>query len=166
MIQTKDLAGNTVNVASRGVANAGLTTGIIGTVLGVMNNGGLGNILGGNNNECTVSMTKYYEDRIQDIKDQNAQFTAVYGEICGLKERASVSETTNYFQNEITKAAFNTQSTLTDYKIEAGLCGCVKGVPMIRPEQIGDPYHGVRLGLGYAEAPIGFGACDPCGYRG
>jgi hypothetical protein len=37
--------------AARGVANAGLTTGIIGTALGVLN-GGLGNILGGNNNNC------------------------------------------------------------------------------------------------------------------
>jgi hypothetical protein len=35
------------NFASRGVGAAGLTTGIIGTALGVMNNGGLGNILGG-----------------------------------------------------------------------------------------------------------------------
>lgn len=32
--------------ASKGVANAGLTTGIIGTALGVLN-GGLGNLLGG-----------------------------------------------------------------------------------------------------------------------
>ena len=36
--------------ASKGVANAGLVTGIIGTSLGVLNNGGLnlGGILGGN----------------------------------------------------------------------------------------------------------------------
>ena len=33
--------------ASKGVGAAGLTTGIIGTALGVMNNGGLGNIFGG-----------------------------------------------------------------------------------------------------------------------
>lgn len=31
----------------RGIATGGLTTGIIGTALGVMNNGGFGNILGG-----------------------------------------------------------------------------------------------------------------------
>ena len=35
--------------ASKGVANAGLTTGIIGTALGVLNNGGLGNLFGGIN---------------------------------------------------------------------------------------------------------------------
>jgi hypothetical protein len=42
------------NFASRGVGAAGLTTGIIGTALGVLNNGGLGNILGGYNarGEC------------------------------------------------------------------------------------------------------------------
>lgn len=35
------------NNNTRGIATGGLTTGIIGTALGVMNNGGLGNILGG-----------------------------------------------------------------------------------------------------------------------
>lgn len=39
---------------TRGIATGGLTTGIIGTALGVMNNGGLGGILGGGwgNNNC------------------------------------------------------------------------------------------------------------------
>lgn len=43
--------------ASRGVANAGLTTGIIGSALGVLN-GGLGGILGTNNNGwiCSENM--------------------------------------------------------------------------------------------------------------
>jgi hypothetical protein len=36
-----------MNYASKGVANAGLTTGIIGTALGVLNGGGLGGILNG-----------------------------------------------------------------------------------------------------------------------
>ena len=35
-----------MNYASNGKANAGLTTGIIGTALGVLNSGGLGGILG------------------------------------------------------------------------------------------------------------------------
>ena len=35
------------NNNTRGIATGGLTTGIIGTALGVMNNGGLGSILGG-----------------------------------------------------------------------------------------------------------------------
>lgn len=36
------------NFASRGVGNAGLTLGVIGTALGVMNNGGIGNLFGNN----------------------------------------------------------------------------------------------------------------------
>jgi hypothetical protein len=36
-----------INYASKGVAGAGLGLGIAGTALGVLNNGGLGNILGG-----------------------------------------------------------------------------------------------------------------------
>ena len=37
-----------MNFASRGVANAGLTTGVIGTALGAINSGLLGNLFGGN----------------------------------------------------------------------------------------------------------------------
>lgn len=43
-------ADGTVNVASPGVATGGLVTGIIGTTLSVLNNGGLGNLLGGGGN--------------------------------------------------------------------------------------------------------------------
>ena len=39
--------------ASKGVANAGLTTGIIGTALGAMGTGILPGLFGGNNNCCT-----------------------------------------------------------------------------------------------------------------
>jgi hypothetical protein len=47
--------------AQRGVANAGLTTGIIGTALGVLNNGGIGNILNTNNRStgCGCSEDHY-----------------------------------------------------------------------------------------------------------
>lgn len=42
---------------TRGIATGGLTTGIIGTALGVMNNGGLGGILGGGwGNNCGGAM--------------------------------------------------------------------------------------------------------------
>ena len=41
--------------ASRGVANAGLTTGIIGSALGAMNSGILPNLFGGGNNSHSCS---------------------------------------------------------------------------------------------------------------
>lgn len=44
--------------ASKGVANAGLTTGIIGSALGLLNGNGLGGILGGNNNNCLEQIMK------------------------------------------------------------------------------------------------------------
>ena len=49
--------------ASKGVANAGLTTGIIGTALGVLNNGGLGHILGGCSN--TVCSDDHFVNRYE-----------------------------------------------------------------------------------------------------
>lgn len=42
--------------ASKGVANAGLTTGIIGTALGAMNSGVLPNLFGGGNCGCSENM--------------------------------------------------------------------------------------------------------------
>ena len=64
--------------ASRGVANAGLTTGIIGTALGVLN-GGLGNVLntGGCNHFCSENMgvTRYelgQEQRIAKLESEIA----------------------------------------------------------------------------------------------
>lgn len=44
--------------ATRAVGNAGLTTGIIGSALGVLN-GGLGNILGGNMNGENAAVSRY-----------------------------------------------------------------------------------------------------------
>lgn len=44
--------------ASKGVAGTGLGLGIAGTALGVLN-GGLGNILGGNSNNCGCSEAMY-----------------------------------------------------------------------------------------------------------
>lgn len=42
--------------ASKGVANAGLTTGIIGTALGAMNSGVLPNLFGGGNCGCSENV--------------------------------------------------------------------------------------------------------------
>ena len=66
--------------ASHGVANAGLTTGIIGTALGVLN-GGLGNILNTGNGNCNhvcsenMAVTRYelgQEQRIAQLESQIA----------------------------------------------------------------------------------------------
>ena len=53
--------------ASKGVAAGGLTTGIIGTALGVLNGGGLGNILGGGNAkdaELAELKAERYSDKV------------------------------------------------------------------------------------------------------
>jgi hypothetical protein len=74
---------------TRGIAIGGLTTGIIGTALNLLNNGGLGNLFGSCNNNCNgqpsiytlqekecndnLELTKaLYENRIRDIAELNA----------------------------------------------------------------------------------------------
>lgn len=59
------------NFASKGVGAAGLTTGIIGTALGVMNNGGLGNILGGFGCNGNAGYSRY--DAEKDAKIANLE---------------------------------------------------------------------------------------------
>ena len=59
--------------ASKGVGEAGLTTGIIGTALGVLNNGGLNGILGGSNNSEDKPVTRYEASMMTELakKDQH-----------------------------------------------------------------------------------------------
>ena len=59
--------------ASKGVANAGLTTGIIGTALGALNNGGLGGILGYPRNPEDEAVTRYEAHMMSELskKDQH-----------------------------------------------------------------------------------------------
>lgn len=58
-MKIKGMDGQEHNVASSATGNAALTTGIIGTALGVLNggngNGLLGGLLGGGNNNCACS---------------------------------------------------------------------------------------------------------------
>ncbi len=68
------------NVASKGVATAGLTTGIIGSSLGVLNslgNGGglLGGLLGGGNCGCSENMmvNRYELGQAQEIESLKSQ---------------------------------------------------------------------------------------------
>lgn len=59
--------------ASKGVANAGLTTGIIGSALGVLNSGGLSGIFGGSNNSEDKPVTRYEAGMMTELakKDQH-----------------------------------------------------------------------------------------------
>lgn len=72
--------------ASRGVANAGLTTGIIGTALGVLN-GGLGNIgMGWNNSGACCSDNTLVNRYELDLQQENA----------GLKSQIALRDANTY----------------------------------------------------------------------
>ena len=63
------------NYASKGIANAGLATGIIGTTLGVLNNGGSGGLLGGlfGNGCCANGMQATCNENIMVNRYELAQ---------------------------------------------------------------------------------------------
>ena len=65
--------------AINGKANAGLTTGIIGTALGVLNSGGLGGILGGGYGAMGGCGQGHFVDRFEAA--QNAKIAELEGEI-------------------------------------------------------------------------------------
>lgn len=66
--------------ASKGVANAGLTTGIIGTALGALNNGMFGGILGGNA-ACSenVPVNRYELSQMKEIVDRDSEIAYLKG---------------------------------------------------------------------------------------
>mgnify|MGYP007119857351 CR=1 FL=1 len=78
------------NYATKGVANAGLTTGIIGTALGVLNGGGLGGILGGgwgngwNNGGCAICsenmpVNRYELNQQKEITNKDMEIAYLRG---------------------------------------------------------------------------------------
>lgn len=68
--------------ASRAIGNAGLTTGIIGTALGVLNNGGLGNLLGGMGG-CSENqaVTRYEMGMQQEIAAKDSKIALLESSI-------------------------------------------------------------------------------------
>lgn len=59
--------------ASKGVAEAGLTTGIIGTALGVLNGGGLGDILNSSKNGEDKAVTRYEAHMMGELAKKDQQ---------------------------------------------------------------------------------------------
>lgn len=95
--------------ASRGVANAGLTTGIIGTALGVLNgNGGLGNILGGNNNSYRLEQIMNRDAEIAELKAEK------YSDKVGLELYKYVDGRFREFEGRFEQqVAYNATNTAT-----------------------------------------------------
>ena len=94
-MMVKDVSGNDFNAASNGKANAGLTTGIIGTTLGslaFLGANGLGSVLGGNN-QCVVAEKEYYADTIANMKEFFTYAQGVSDRICDLEQRVAIDET-------------------------------------------------------------------------
>lgn len=92
-----------IKYASNGKANAGLTTGIIGTALGALNSTGvLGGLLGGNNMNCCTS-----EDHLINRYEaaQQAKIAALEGEIkfrdSNIYTDSKLLELYKYFDGEL-----------------------------------------------------------------
>lgn len=94
--------------AARGVANAGLTTGIIGTALGVLN-GGLGNILGGgNNNGYCLEQVMKRDAEIAELKAEK------YSDKVGLELYRYVDGRFREFEGRFEQqVAYNATNTAT-----------------------------------------------------
>lgn len=113
------------NFASKGVGAAGLTTGIIGTALGVMNNGGLGNILGGfgcNGNGGYYSRYDAEKDaRIAnletEIKLRDANFYSL----------SEIGKLRDYMEHRFDKVEHEIAEQHTYNAVNTSVLNCVKG---------------------------------------
>ena len=115
--------------ASRGVANAGLTTGIIGTALGVLNGGILGGngILGGANvpnGMCHENMpiNRYEATMMQELSNKDGKIALLESNIYTDQKLADVYERlntkigaleTNVNNNLLQQVAYNATNTAT-----------------------------------------------------
>lgn len=162
-MMVKDVSGAEFNAASNGKANAGLTTGIIGSALGVLNSGLLngGTLFGGTNvnNQCVVTEKEYYNSKIADMKEFFAYAQGVSDRICNLEQRVAIDETAiaknfefmgaqNDWQNKFYDEKFRYADLLEQCRISDATCKCIKGEVYASPNDIADPYIGARLVLG------------------
>lgn len=105
---------NDSEYTSKGVGNAGLTLGIIGTTLasGILNGNGLGGILGGNQNptSSTVYQLAQKDTEITQLKAEryaDAQVKALTGEVCNLKQRVAAIEVAEPLREQIINERLN-----------------------------------------------------------
>ena len=100
--------------ATKGVANAGLTTGIIGTALGVLNNGGLGNLFGGFNQGAVCSentpVTRYELEQERKISQLESEKDMLLSD---QKTDAKVLELYKYMEQQFTKDRENVSARFT-----------------------------------------------------
>ena len=113
--------------ASRGVANAGLTTGIIGTALSVLNGGGglLNGLVGGNcNNMCHENMpiNRYEATMMQELSAKDGKIALLESNIYTDQKLADVYERlngqiraleTNVNNNLLQQVSYNATNTAT-----------------------------------------------------
>lgn len=130
--------------ASKGVANAGLTTGIIGTALGALGNNGLGNILGTRNpgdelvtryeaglmtelskkdqKIALLEADQYTDKKIADLYDKmNTRFAVVEGQISQQAVyNATVNGTLGCIQNQIAQLQGLTKLVVPNANVAPG----------------------------------------------
>ena len=116
--------------ASKGIANAGLTTGIIGTALGAMSSGILPNLLGGNGNAaacaCNENMLVNRYEAAQSARISELE-TEVKLRDANTYTDSKLLEQYKYFDGEIRRI----DNELCNQKVlnatQIGTIGCIQG---------------------------------------
>lgn len=104
-----------LNYATNGKANAGLTTGIIGTALGAMNSGLLGGIFGNGNCGCGTAAYSCSENMLINRYEATQQ-----AKISELETEVKLRDANFYTLSEMGKLRDYVDSRLTS--IEAQIC--------------------------------------------
>jgi|GEM_PF-6910046 len=147
-ITLKDENGMEQSVSSKGTVNAALTTGIIGTALGVLNggagilNGGVlgSTATGGITRECLVDKDMFYQTLISQINTQSDRDIQTERRFAGLEAAISVNSTANQYQNSIIRDQFEWERLLSEKNLALATCRCVQGDVYLSPATLADSF--------------------------
>lgn len=129
-------------------------TGVIGTVLGATALAGVlgqrggdggGGLLGGlfgNNVDNSGAMAVYKAQRADEGQAASTELSILKNYILPLMQRVCAVETQASVTNATTPLLIGISAEKANTDLREAMCCVPKGTPMLRPEQIGDCYHG------------------------
>lgn len=162
-----------VNGETKDIRGGGFGLGLAGTIAGglaLLNQGGIGGIVGGGMNTanagttCMVTEREFFTAQIGDVREMYNNNMAISDRICALESRVSTDEAVIAKNFEIENMRADYENKLMHCYVDRKTCDFLPAYKSYSPSQLSDPYVGTRLVLGSRQVPYcGGGYDNGCG---